>query len=127
MIGNDQRGGELFLGFRAVLNVTNYLIEQRMLLSPRFLQWLYALLVARIKKRGINTSRRLSAFLFRLDELIKDIGFRRFYYVRTLGADGRMKNGKEVCSYVLPCDVPFTYDDRARRNEYKAKDLPLCT
>lgn len=127
IISNDQRGGELFLGFRAVLNVTNYLIEQRTLLSPRFLHWLYNKIVARIKKRGFNTSRRLSLFLFRLDALIKDIGFRRFYYVRTLGADGRMKNDKGVHSYVLPCDVPFTYDDRARRNEYKAKDLPLCT
>ena len=60
-----------------------------------------------------------------LDELIKDIGFRRFYYVRTLGAEGRMKNDKEIHDYVLPCDVPFTYDDRARRHEYKAKDLSL--
>ena len=127
MLINDQRGGEVFIGVRAVLNVTNYLIEQRTLLSPRFLHWLYGMLVARIKKRGINTSRRLSAFLFRLDALIKDIGFRRFYYVRTLGADGRMRNDKDIHSYVLPCDVPFTYDDRARRNEYKAKDLPLCT
>lgn len=124
---NDQRGGEVFIGARSVLNVTNYLIEQRSLLQPRFLQWLYRFLINRIKKRNINTSRRLSSFLLRLDDLIKDIGFRRFYYVRTLGADGRMKNDKAVRDYVLPCDVPFKYDDRARRNEYKAKDLPLCT
>lgn len=122
---NDQRGTEVFKGARSVFNVTNYLIEQRTLLSPRFLQWLYGFLVGRIKKRGINTSRRLSAFLFRLDELIKDIGYRRFSYVQTVGAEGRMRNSKEVQSYVLPCDVPFKYDDRARRSEYKAKDLPL--
>lgn len=127
MIINDQRGTEMFKGARSVFNVTNYLFEQRALLTPRFLCWLYSVLVARIKKRGFNTSRRLSAFLFRLDELIKDIGFRQFRYVQTVGAEGRMKNSKEILSYVLPCDVPFKYDDRARRNEYKAKDLPLCS
>lgn len=125
MILNDQRGTEVFKGARSVFNVTNYLIEQRAIMRPRFLEWLYAFIVGCIKKRGINTSRRLSSFLFKLDELIKDIGFRRFYYVRTLGADGRMKNDKEVHDYLLPCDVPFSYDDRARRGEYKAKDLPL--
>lgn len=76
---------------------------------------------------GTFAQRQCQLCLFRLDTLIKDIGFRRFYYVRTLGADGRMRNDKDIHSYVLPCDVPFTYDDRARRNEYKAKDLPLCT
>ena len=127
MIVNDQRGTEVFKGARSVFNVTNYLVEQRTIMRPRFLEWLYAFIIARIKKRGQNTSRKLSAFLFKLDELKKDIGFRRFYYVRTLGADGRMKNDKEVHDYLLPCDVPFSYDDRARRNEYKAKDLLFCT
>ena len=125
IIFNDQRGKEVFNGARAVFNVTNYLIEQKTIMSPRFLRWLYGFLVGRIKKREVNTSRKLSAFLIWLDELIKDIGFRRFYYVRTLGAEGRMKNDKEIHDYVLPCDVPFTYDDRARRHEYKAKDLSL--
>ena len=126
MIVNDQRGKEVFIGARSVFNVTNYLTEQKTLMSPRFLKWLYESLVNRLRKRGVNTSRKLSSFLLRLDKLIKSIGFRRFYYVQTVGAEGRMRNDKEIHDYVLPCDVPFQYDDRARRNEYKAKDLPLC-
>ena len=110
-----------------MFNVTDYLVEQVSIMPPRFLKWLYAAIIGRLKRKGINTSRKLTDFLFRLDALIKDIGFRRFYYVRTVGAEGRMKNDKEIHSYVLPCDVPFEYDDRARRNEYKAKDLPLGT
>ena len=125
-IMNDQRGTEMFKGARSVFNVTNYLVEQSNLLSPRILRRVYDFFVNRIKKRGINTSRRMSSFLFRLYDLINDIGFRRFRYVQTVGAEGRMKNNKEIQDYVLPCDVPFTYDDRARRHEYKAKDLPLA-
>ena len=127
MILNDQRGTEVFKGARSVFNVTDYLVEQVSIMPPRFLKWLYAAIIGRLKRKGINTSRKLTDFLFRLDALIKDIGFRRFYYVRTVGAEGRMKNDKEIHSYVLPCDVPFEYDDRARRSEYKAKNLPLET
>ena len=125
MVINDQRGTELFKGARSVFNVTNYLVEQRSIMSPALFIKILNFFIVRLKKRGYNASRVFSARLLALQKRIRQIGFRRFYYVCTLGAEGRMKNNKEILSYVLPCDPPFEYDDRARRHEYKAKDLPL--
>ena len=125
MVINDQRGTELFKGARSVFNATNYLVEQRSIMSPALFIKILNFFIVRLKKRGYNASRVFSARLLALQKRIRQIGFRRFYYVCTLGAEGRMKNNKEILSYVLPCDPPFEYDDRARRHEYKAKDLPL--
>jgi hypothetical protein len=124
-IGNDQRQGEMFNGFRAIVNETRYLTEQQDILRPKLIEKIKNYYENKLINLDVNTSRKLSNRIWKFRKLYYSIGFRKFYYIKSIGMDGKVHKSKEIESYVLASDVPFKYDERIRRKGYKAKDKPL--
>jgi len=66
--------------------------------------------------------------MYNFGKFINACGY-RYYKCRTTEADGNTSSDSKVKgkkrTFVLPAPLNCEYDDRACRNEYQAKDMPL--
>lgn len=117
IIGDEQRAGEVVLAFRSVCSQTRHLLGWKKVLSPKFLELILSALKSRIlKKKEDNT--RLCSFLYvRLERLVNRMGFRVISYQNKEAITDKADE-KEAC-FVLSCDLPFVYDTRYERLNYK--------
>lgn len=117
IIGDEQRAGEVVLAFRSVCSQTRHLLGWKKVLQPKFLETLLSLLQSLILRRKEKT-RRLTSFLYvRLERLVNRLGFRVFSYVDKEAVTDKAGDKEQV--FVLSCELPFIYDTRYERLNYK--------
>lgn len=120
MIGDEQRSGEIALGFRSTVSQLRTLTERRKVLEPKFLIWIQCRLEERIRRKKENTSKRLSRLYTKLNLLIEDLGFYVFSYNEKDGITSATKESDKT--FVISCDIPFEFDTRGKRYDYKLFD-----
>lgn len=116
IVADEQRSGEVFLGFRA-LAATNYrIIERIKCLKPTFLMFILNLLEDLILWLKKKNKAFLTTFYKQLEDLIQDIGFYLFI-IRERDVETGKKE-KENLSFVVSCDLPYDFDTRGERYKY---------
>lgn len=122
IIGDEQRAGEVVLAFRSVCSQTRHLIGWRKVLSPKFLELLLSVLRKRILKRKEKNTKFCSFLYVRLERLVNRMGFRVISYQDKESITDKIKDEEQY--FVLSCDLPFIYDTRFERNNYKDYENP---
>ena len=117
IIGDEQRAGEVVLAFRSVCSQTRNLTEWKKVLSPKFLERLLGCMKRRVLKKQEQTSRLLSRTYVWLERLVNRMGFRVISYRDKEAIKDSTKD--EEKAFVLSCDLPFVYDTRGERHNYK--------
>lgn len=116
---DEQRSGEIFLGFRSVSSGST-LVARRKVLAPKFLEFILNRRYAKIMRKELSTSKRLAKRYLRLNDIIQDLGFYVFDEIPK-----NVENSKDlgiIQSFAISCDLPFTYDTRNERKRYKLYD-----
>ncbi|MBQ3115471.1 MAG: hypothetical protein IJC07_00410 [Clostridia bacterium] len=116
IIADEQRTGEIFLGFRSVVSNNYRLIERKNILEPHFLikvKNMVGNIVLWRKKK--NKRFRTKIFNF-LTDLILDIGFYRFVYESKDAQTSSLK--EENLTFIISKDLPFKFDTRGEREKY---------
>lgn len=117
------------IGFRKVQDYVNYLGGQDVVMGAKLLEKLYARMFTRYIKRlskGKYTpeqAKYVGQKLYYLKRFKNSIGFRRIPH--ELRANGATVMGNKSENYIFPRIGVCQYSDRAFRNTYKAKDLPI--
>ena len=126
-LSNDQRLGEIYLGFRSVMGLRKRLLRKEEICKPALLIKILNKLKTKVLKQGENCTLKLSEKCKKLETLIKKIGFLKIYYIEELGQEDLSKKEKQelkqiigINNYVLAVDVPFSYKHRAKFVEYPA-------
>ena len=117
IIGDEQRAGEVVLAFRSVCSQTRHLLGWRKVLSPKFLEMLLSVLRKRILKKKEKNTKFRSFLYVRLERLVNRMGFRIISYQDKESITDKIKDEEQY--FVLSCDLPFIYDTRFERNNYK--------
>lgn len=117
IIGDEQRAGEVVLAFRSVCSQTRHLLGWRKVLSPKFLELLLSVLRKRILKKKEKNTKFRSFLYVRLERLVNRMGFRVISYQDKESITDKVKDEEQY--FVLSCDLPFIYDTRFERNNYK--------
>lgn len=120
IVGDEQRSGEVALGFRSTLSQLRTLTARRKVLEPKFLIWIEERLEERIRRKKEKTSKCLSRFYTKLNLLIEDLGFYVFSYELKDGITSATKETDKT--FVISCDIPYEYDTRGKRYDYKLFD-----
>ncbi len=117
IIGDEQRAGEVVLAFRSVCSQTRHLLGFKKVLRPKFLEILLSFLGSHILRRK-EKNKRITSFLYiRLEKLVNRLGFRVFSYVDKEAVTD--KAGEKENIFVLSCELPFVYDTRYERLNFK--------
>ena len=117
IVGDEQRTGEVVLAFRSVTSANRLLTDRRKVLTPKFLQFIENRLENRVLRRRDKTSKLLSKTYRKLGGLIEDIGFYVFTYKDKEAIKDNVK--EEDLEFVISCDVPFEFDTRGKRSDYR--------
>ena len=120
IVADEQRTGEVFLGFRSVVSSNRQLTQRRKVLTPVFLEKLQGLLERRVLKKKTKTTSRLSKLYTKLSNLIQDIGFYVFYYSDKESIKDIVNS--EENTFVISCDIPFEFDTTGQRKNYTLYD-----
>ena len=116
VVSDEQRMGEVFIGFRSTSGLGRSLTGRKRILRPKFLRLLEKILYNRIMRRKEGTSKRLSRAYCFLHKISDSIGFYEFEYQ---DRDVITSKGKtEVQTFVIPCRFLFKYDTRGEREKY---------
>lgn len=116
VVSDEQRMGEVFIGFRSTTGQGRSLISRQRVLRPKFLNVIKKLLYKRIMLRKEKTSKFLSWRYTTLCKIADCIGFYEFEYVDRDVLTSREK--KEKSTFVIPCRFLFNYDTRGERRKY---------
>ena len=117
IVADEQRTGEVYLGFRSVISSNKLICNREKLLSPHFLERRLLKLEKKVRKKGENTPAKLSRKYFRLERLIEDIGFYRFEYNDKEAIKDNVKSERNF--FVISTDIPFDFDTRGERFKYR--------
>lgn len=116
VVSDEQRMGEVFIGFRSTTGQGRSLISRQRVLRPKFLNLIKKIYYKRIMKRKENTKKFLSWRYTMISRLADCIGFYEFEYVDrdVLTSKGKTDNQ----TFVVPCRFLFKYDTRGERDKY---------
>ena len=117
VVSDEQRMGEVFIGFRSVTGLGRSLVGRQRVLRPKFLRFLERRLYNRIMKRKEKTSKALSRAYCFLHKISDSIGFYEFEYIDKDVLTS--KNAKDKQTFVVPCRFLFKYDTRGEREKYR--------
>ena len=116
IVADEQRTGEVWLGFRSVTSNNRRIDKSKKVLNPHFLTFLLNRLEKKVLKKKKKTKRFHAVFHRVLSTLIEDIGFYVFEYS---DKEAIQDNGKsEGNIFVISCDLPYDYDTRGERFKY---------
>ena len=114
---DEQRCGEVFLGFRSVVSRAMSITARKKVLKPCFLDRYLKRLENRVLRRKKKTSRLLSWWYCKLRDISQDIGFYFFTYNLIDAQTGAVLESD--LSFVTSCDIPFWFDTTGQRHNYK--------
>lgn len=117
VVSDEQRMGEVFIGFRSTTGLGRSLVGRERVLRPNFLRFLERRLYNRIMKRKEKTSKALSRAYCVLHKISDSIGFYEFEYIDKDVLTS--KNAKDKQTFVVPCRFLFKYDTRGEREKYR--------
>ena len=116
IIADEQRTGEIFLGFRSVISNNYSLIERKNILEPHFLIKVKNMIGNKVLRRKKKNKRFRSKIYNFLTDLIQDIGFYRFVYESKDAETSSLK--EENLTFIISKDLPFKFDTRGEREKY---------
>lgn len=115
----EQGKTNMLKDFRDSAAENKCMVEQRWILKPNILIWIYNFLLDHITKLT-----KYSTVFFRVFNSINNsIGYRKYIYYDA-GTEDREIQGK-LKSFILPPYLNITYDSRAFKNAYRCKDQKL--
>ena len=117
ILGDEQRTGEVALQFRSVVSLNARLEKTEKVLSPVFLEIILSLLERRIMKAGENNKKWRSKTYWWLEDIIQDIGFYEYTFRKSEAITSR--EDKNDLVFVISCDIPFDFDTRGERKNYR--------
>ena len=117
IVSDEQRMGEVFIGFRSTTGLGRSLTERKRRLRPKFLQFMERRLYNRVMARKEKTSKLLSRAYTVLHRISDSIGFYEFFYVDRDVLTSKSSTDKQ--SFVIPCRFLFKYDTRGEREKYR--------
>ena len=115
IVADEQRTGEVFLGFRALVTSNNKITERIKVLKPAFLMSVLNFVKGLINLFGKKNKKFLSVTYRKLFDVVQDIGFYVFVLVERDGEKGTVLNTSER---VMSCDLPFKFDTRGERKKH---------
>lgn len=116
VVSDEQRTGEVFLGFRSLSSRNFRLVERIKVLKPTFLMFILRRIENKILKKGEKNTQKRSKRYRKLEDVIQDIGFYLFVMEDREAQDGHVKREKVIS--VISCDLPFEFDTRGERYKY---------
>lgn len=117
IIADEQRTGEVYLGFRSVVSSNTRLTARKKVLRPILLEKIQVRLEDKILRRKEKTSKFLAWRYRTLSRFIEDVGFYVFTYNKTGARDDKVE--ETDLNFVVSCDIPFEFDTRGERFNYK--------
>lgn len=117
IVSDEQRMGEVFIGFRSTTGQGRSLISRQRVLKPKFLRFIERRLYNRIMKKKEKTSKWLSWRYTFLHKIADSIGFYEFEYIDRDVLTSKGKTEKQT--FVVPCRFLFKYDTRGERGKYR--------
>ena len=116
IVSDEQRMGEVFIGFRATTGLGRSITGREKCLVPKFLKIIERLLYKRVMRKQERTSKFLSWLYTFVHRITESIGFFEFKYI---DRDVLTSKGKtEERTFVIPCRFLFRYDTRGERDKY---------
>lgn len=116
----EQAKDNMLNDFRNSASEFKCMVKQQWVLSPRFFIWLRKTLL----KSKIVTANKITSNIFKIwGKINSSIGYRKYFYYDAGTADNVQKT--KIKTFILPSKLDVQYDDRAFRNIYRAKNLPL--
>lgn len=112
----DEDSNVIYL--RRVAGASKRMIGQVWVQRPRFLEWIYDFQLNHTKNM---TKKKVNYFLI-FNKIIRSMGYRKYYYYENAMTLDTVPGLK---SFVLKPNLNMTYDDRAYKNAYQCKDVPL--
>ena len=116
IVSDEQRMGEVFIGFRSTSGLGRSLTGRKTCLKPVFLGFVERLLHNRIMRKKEKTSRLLSRVYTLVHNVTNVIGFYKFEYVDRDVITS--KNKSDTFKFVVPRNFLFKYDTRGEREKY---------
>ena len=116
IVADEQRTGEVFLGFRALLTANNKITERRKVLKPTFLMYVLDLIKSLISRLGKKNKKFISIIYRKLFNVVQDIGFYVFKITERDGEKGTVLNID--VERVISTDLPFKFDTRGERKKH---------
>lgn len=126
--GSTEQGEKnMLIDFRNSTAENKCMIEQKWVLKPLFLIWLYNKVIDHFVKKldstGKGISKATANILQVFNKIIKSIGYRKYYYFDSGNENQQVKS--KTKTFILPPYLNVTYDSRAFKNGYRCKDKPL--
>ncbi|MBR0190295.1 MAG: hypothetical protein IJQ23_07945 [Clostridia bacterium] len=120
IVSDEQRMGEVFIGFRATTGLGRSITGRKKCLVPKFLKVIERLLYNCVMWKKERTSKFLSWLYTFVHRITESIGFFEFSYI---DRDVLTSKGKtEEQTFVIPCRFLFRYDTRGERDKYPLYD-----
>lgn len=119
-IGSTEQGkNNMLKDLRSSTAETKCMVEQKWVLKPRFLLWVFEKITKNLKR----SNKFLTNILRVYQKLCNNIGYRKYIYFDSGNENEQVKSKKQ--SFILPPFLNITYDSRAFKNIYRCKDEPL--
>ena len=125
LLSNDQRLGEIFIGFRTTMGKRFHIDDKEERYTPELLLKIRSFFYNRILDKGENNTAKLSKIYDKIDYYVKRIGFLKLYYVNERGVVGNEKKEKDIKVMSLGKDIPFYYKHRGEFMNYPLRDEKL--
>ena len=116
----EQRFGEVNISLRTTTDIKRHCIARERLYTSRLLEKIIKALERRIKKKGVNTPRKLAKRYKWFKNLERKIGFHCIYYIDEVGSEKLNLQSQSIKSMLLKSEVKFDYYHRQYIDEYEA-------
>lgn len=118
LLTDTHENGSIYKSIRDCQQCVYHLVKSEYVYTPALFKFFYNRVHAKVLKKEEKTTVRLRNLALFLERLTKIIGFTKVYYVKQDGAEGVLKKNRELEVFVLPNQVPYSYDDRDLQKNY---------
>lgn len=115
----EQGKNEMFKGLRSSAAWNRCMVQQKWVLKPRLLLWLYNFIIKYTK----HMTRAKVTFLRVYAKILNCIGWRKYWYFDSGNENEQIKSKKKT--FVLPPYLNIDYDGRAFKNAYRCRNQKL--
>lgn len=118
LLTDTHENGSIYKSIRDCQQCVYHLVKSEYTYTPALIKFFYNKVYDRILKKEEKTTLRDRKLALFLEKLTKTIGFTKVYYVKQDGAEGVLKRNRDLEIFILPNQVPYSYDDRDLQKNY---------
>ena len=122
LLTDTHENGSIYKSIRDCQQCVYHLVKSEYTYTPSLFKFLYNKVQNRILKKEEKTTLRDRKLALFLEKLTKTIGFTKVYYVKQDGAEGVLKKNRDLEIFILPNQVPYSYDDRDLQKNYAPEE-----